>query len=239
MKINNKILSLPPYISTSWKNVLSLHMEPRDDGHALVVGLVNGSTIEVPNLDKPILQSIFAAHEKHLEQENTTKNSPSAPPGPTLPNAPTIIGLPINMGIEGMDQQIGSLLHHNPEAANSPDLPPDVLEKIATLAKVIGLDSSDTMPKAEPHCNCMHCQILRAMQNEPQTAELPVETVEEEVLESDLKFRDWDIKQSGDKLYIVTNPFNAEEHYNVFLGTPVGCTCGEKNCQHIRAVLNS
>ena len=64
-------------------------------------------------------------------------------------------------------------------------------------------------------------------------------TVEEEITEDDLKFRNWDIRQTADKLYAVTNPLDENEHYSVFLGTPLGCTCGEKNCEHIRAVLNS
>jgi len=65
------------------------------------------------------------------------------------------------------------------------------------------------------------------------------ESLEEEVSAEDLKFRDWDIVQSGDDVYIVTNPLNAEEQYNVYLGNPVGCTCGQPNCEHIRSVLNS
>ena len=57
--------------------------------------------------------------------------------------------------------------------------------------------------------------------------------------EEDLKFRNWEIEQTADKLYIVTNPFDKNEHYSVFLGDPLGCTCGEKNCEHIRAVLTT
>jgi hypothetical protein len=79
----------------------------------------------------------------------------------------------------------------------------------------------------------MHCQIAKALHGE-----LPEEQ-EEEVTDEDLKFRLWDIDQTGDKLYVVTNPLDSKEYYNVFLGDPIGCTCGEKNCEHIRAVLNS
>ena len=67
----------------------------------------------------------------------------------------------------------------------------------------------------------------------------PSQEAVEEVTIDDLRFREWDIKQTGDKLYTVANPLHAEEHYTVFLGSPIGCTCGEQNCQHIRAVLNS
>jgi len=93
------------------------------------------------------------------------------------------------------------------------------------------------IPKGEPHCNCPYCQIANAMQGT--VSEVEEKEVEEEVTEDDLKFREWDIKQEGDKLYIVTNPLDADEHYQVFLGTPVGCTCGQKNCEHIRTVLSS
>ncbi len=231
MRINHKILSIPPYISTSWKNVLSLHMELREEVPVLIVGLVSGSTIEIPNLDKITLQAAFAAHEKHLEQEQSpVKTAPAE-------NASTIIGLPFGLRMEGME--IGNILQHNQEAAHTPDLPKEVLEKIASLAKVVGLDSQDTLPRAEPHCNCVHCQILRALSVEPAHAIAPTSDEQEEVLDVDLKFRDWDIRQSADKLYLVANPLNKEEHYNVFLGNPIGCTCGEKNCEHIRAVLNS
>jgi hypothetical protein len=68
--------------------------------------------------------------------------------------------------------------------------------------------------------------------------EAPLEEIEE-VSDEDLKFRDWEIKQTAEQLYTVTNPLDANEHYNVFLGSPLGCTCGDKNCEHIRAVLTS
>jgi hypothetical protein len=61
----------------------------------------------------------------------------------------------------------------------------------------------------------------------------------EEVLPEDLKFKDWEIVQKGDQIYEVISPLDKNEHYQVFLGTPLGCTCGAKNCEHIRAVLNS
>lgn len=199
-----------------------------------MIGLVNGSNIEVPNLDKPILQAIFAAHEKHLEQETVQKN-----PLPSNPiEGQTMIRLPLNFGIEGLEQ-MGTLLQHNSDAADTPDLPPEMLEKVASLAKVMGFENSDTIPQAEPHCNCMHCQIMRALHAGEEAAAAPVQDAEEEVSASDLTFREWDIAQSADKLYTVTNPLNRAEHYNVYLGTPIGCTCGEKNCEHIRAVLNT
>lgn len=240
MKVNTKILSIPPYISTSWKNVLSLHIETRAEEPVLIIGLVNGSTIEIPKLDKASLESVFAAHEKHLDKEVTTPLESHEQPSfgePFSDASSAILSLPLNFGL---DSNMGNLLQHNQEAADSPDLPRDVIDKIAQLSKVIGLDNLDNFPKPEPHCNCMHCQIMRVIRDEEESRQDGQATLEEEeVSDEDLKFREWDIEQTGDNLYKISNPFNPEEQFSVFLGTPVGCTCGKKNCEHIRAVLNS
>lgn len=237
MKVNNKILSIPPYISTSWKNVISLHIENRSESRILVIGLVNGSTIEIPNLDPATLQVVFAEHEKHLEQDLSSKPSetsailPEGFPG----GGSAILSLPLNLG---MDANMGNLLQHDGAAADSPDLPVEMIEQIAQLSKAIGLDNLENFPKPEPHCNCMHCQIMRVVRSEDQEEHLEAEG-EEEITDADLRFREWDIEQKDVNLYVVANPFNKDEKFNVFLGNPVGCTCGEENCEHIRAVLNS
>lgn len=240
MKINPKVLSIPPYVSTAWKNVISLHLEERNDSKLLIIGLVNGSTIEIPNLDKTILDATFAAHQKFLEQENATSTPQKDsihPPifGGLMEDPSSLISLPLQFGL---DSSIGNMLQHNPEASDTPSLPHDVLEKISTLSKVVGFENSDNFPKPEPHCNCVHCQVMRVIQDDIQNEE--VHTIEEEeVTDDELTFREWDIEKTGDNLYLITNPLNAKEQYSVFLGSPVGCTCGEKNCEHIRAVLNS
>ena len=241
MRINHKILTIPPYISTSWKNVLSLHIEHKEDSIFLVINMINGSFIEIPNLDTKLIEAIFAAHEKALEHETNSgqKNSlsffsPKNPPVTGEPSA-TMISFPFRAGVEGMSEgNMGALLQHNPDAADNSELPKEVLDKIAGLSKIVGLDNIENFSKPEANCNCTYCQIMRAIHPEEEMAEV----VKEEIIsEEDLKFREWEIKQTADKLYIVSNPLNAAENYNVFLGSPVGCTCGDKNCQHIRAVL--
>ena len=193
--------------------------------------------IEVPELELPIIQAVFEAHEKYMEQDAPAKQpvvNPEAPASASF-NLGNGLSLPLQLTLEG---NMGNMLQHNPEASHSPNLPPDVIDKISTLAKVVGLEEMDNFPKAEPHCNCMHCQLMRAIHQGDQ--ENPSDqTEEEEISEEDLTFRDWEIKQTAENLYLVTNPITVDEHYNVFLGEPVGCTCGEKNCEHIRAVLNS
>lgn len=218
MKINNKILSLPPYISTAWKNVVSLQVESHQGLWGLTVELSSGNRIFIPNLDRPSIDRIFACHASYLEEQEAALQRPST------------FALPLPMNLPGIESLTG-MLQHNPAQAETPPLPAELLEKVSSLAKSMGVEEGALLPKAEPHCNCPHCQVMRAVSGE---------AIEEEVVsDDDLKFRSWDIEQSADKLYTVTNPLDEKEHYNVFLGEPVGCTCGNKNCEHIQAVLKS
>jgi len=222
MQINDKILSIPPYISTSWKNIVSLQVETKPSGLILIIELISGSRVEIPNLDRTAIDHIFKAHADYLDL-GSKKNLP----------LPQSLGLSFPFPVPGMDG-FTSVLQHNMEQANSPDLPPELVEKIRELAKTINIDDLSVIPKPEPHCNCPHCQIMRAMIGSEVSA-----SVEEVVSDEDLKFRTWDIVQQADKIYIVTNPLDLKEHYSVFLGEPLGCTCGQKNCEHIQAVLHS
>ncbi len=242
MKINNQILSIPPYISTAWKNIASLHVENRYPSFSLIVTLLSGARIEIPQLEPAMVEAIFAAHARYLEQEEKAAAPKSAPPRTPL-NFPGGTGQLVSFALPFKNAQIdlegfGNMVQHNPEQADAPDLPPDVLKKIAQISKTMGIDDPNTLPKPEPHCNCMHCQIARAMGGE-ERASAPEAESEEIVLDEELNFRTWDVAQAGENLYLVTNPLDAKEQYNVYLGKPVGCTCGQPHCDHIRAVLNS
>jgi hypothetical protein len=244
MKINLQILSIPPYISTSWKNIASLHVEYNSSSLVLIVTLLSGVRIEIPQLQPSMIEEIFASHARFLEQDE--RNSPSKIPPLTPMNLPVIsqqllsLELPIKHGFAGVDG-MGTLLEHNPELADSPDLPPEVLEKITQLSKSMGIEDPHAFPKPEPQCNCMRCQIARAMQAAVDSdQENSVKAEEEEIVsDEELQFRTWDVAQLDEKLYRVTNPLDEKEYYNVFLGSPVGCTCGKNHCEHIHAVLKS
>lgn len=224
MKITSKFLSIPPFISTSWDNILALHLENYDSEPLLVVILKNGMRVELPPIDPNIVEEIFSAHAKYLNNDTQARSKEPA----------ISFGLaPFKMGA-GLDQ-LGSALQHNPEQTDSPDMPSDILDKIVKITKAMEIDEP-LLPKAEPHCNCMHCQIARAIRDEKKEESL---AEEETVSVKDLTFRLWDVAQTTDKLYRVTNPLDSDENYNVFLGEPIGCTCGQKNCEHIKAVLSS
>ena len=234
------MLSIPPYISTSWENVVSLHIDSSDSSQTLIIELKAGTKIKVPQLDTDLLNKIFKNHchyleEGDVEKKEPTKANPFASPF-GMDNIATL-GFPMKLGmnLEGL----GNAMQHNPEQANAPDLPKEVLEKISAVAKIMDAEPQLTANlKAEPHCNCVHCQIARALHGETVHKE-EEPNLDQEVTEEDLKFKTWDVKQSGDKLYTVSNPLDAEEQYSVYLGEPLGCTCGHKNCEHIKAVLST
>jgi hypothetical protein len=228
MKINNQVLSIPPYISTAWENVASLHVESHNGKLLLMLSLINGQLIEVPGLHPGLIKAIFAAHANFLEVDHQKRSTPSV-------SAEQIFTFGFPFGQPGLEMNAPTL-EHNPQLADTPDLPPSLLKKIAELSSKLGMKTSTFIPEPEPHCNCMHCQIAKAMQN---GLNEELESEEEIVSDEDLKFRIWDIQQAGDNLYTVSNPEDAQEKYNVYLGEPVGCTCGNPHCEHIRAVLSS
>lgn len=225
MNITPQILSIPPYISTTWKNISSLHAVPEGDKFKLIIMLANRMRVVIPGMDKATIDVIFSSHALYGSQ------TPLPSEENRMPTA--AFSFP---AIGGGTELLNAATQHNPAQANAPELPKEILDKITGIAKVLGLDDAAHLPKAEPHCNCPYCQIARAFQGTPTVAE---KAHEEIVLEEDLKFRNWDIKQAADQLYTVSNPLDENEHYSVFLGEPLGCTCGMKNCEHIRAVLNS
>lgn len=220
MIINQKTLSIPPYISTSWNNVLSIHAELQDTSLVLIVDLKQGGRIEIPRLTKEALEAVFTFHARYLEE------IPSS--GQVAPKNTMTVGFAqLPEGMEG-------LLQHNEEQANADPLPEEVLNKIRSLSSAMGMDR--LMPKPEPHCNCPFCQVSRAMHDLQNTA---LSEKEDEVSDADLTFRTWDIEQIAEKLYSVKNPLDKQECYQVYLGEPVGCTCGQPHCDHIHSVLMS
>jgi hypothetical protein len=227
IKITDKILSIPPYVSTSWSRIAALHMK----GGILAITLVDGDTIHISNLNSETIHSIFQHHAVYLEKEHTTSNVPdlSALKGMIDQEEPSI-RLAIGTSLEGL----GNIMQHNPNQTDSPDLPPEIVQKIGAIAKIITTVDELMLPQAELNCNCFYCQIARALNPLSQTQIL--EEPELEVSEKDLQFQNWSITQTGEKLYSVSNE---HEKYNVYLGQPVGCTCGKHGCDHLLAVLKS
>lgn len=240
IKLNSKIISIPPYISTSWMNISSIHSK----NNILHINLFDGETVEIPNLPNEITDAIFDTHSEILEEDIPEMTAPETedsqttniPPFLQNPNLTGNNGLPFQIGIEGMEG-FGSLMQHNSAQKNAPDLPQEMLDKITAISKIVAPEEMQNIPKPEPHCNCFHCQIARAISDQP--VHFDNEDDYEEVSDEELSFQQWDIEHVNEHLYTVTNRLNNEEKYNVHLKDPVGCTCGKKDCEHIVAVLQS
>ena len=71
MKINQKMLNIPPYISTSWKNVAALYVDNQQNKPVLSIALLNGTCVQIPNLTSCVLEAIFSMHSQYLEQEQS------------------------------------------------------------------------------------------------------------------------------------------------------------------------
>lgn len=220
MRITPKLLSIPPYISTSWDNISSLYIKLREGTPILKIALLDGAQVEIENLSQSEIDAIFHAHAEFAMDDPPLKKDANA--------TSHTFTLPFKSGELSLDS-FESHMQHNPAQANLPPLPPKVLEKIAAMIKALGLEDPSILDKPEDNCNCIYCQLSRSLQND----------TEELVEESDLQFRDWEVSQKEDKLYHVTNPLDKNEYYDVFLGDPIGCTCGSKNCEHIKAVLKT
>jgi hypothetical protein len=234
MKINDKILSVPPYISTCWSYVKSLQMK----GPFLVITLMGGESINIPNLKGDIIEQIFNAHAAYMENNLPLAKMGSNPLEPSLESA-IASDVSLKFGIGSIDGINGNPLVHNPAQSDAPEIPKEILQKIAAIAKIISPEDLTNMPKAELHCNCLHCQIVRTINTAIEPAHHPLQIHEESVNDEELKFQQWEITQTGDKLFNVINRLDTQEKYSVYLGHPIGCTCGQKSCEHIVAVLKS
>lgn len=239
MKINEKIICIPPYISTTWKQVTAIHM--KDMG--LTISLADGKNIDIPNLSSETIEIIFNSHAKSMESETSFTPNPIPTSREMLLNtfeaSPSLQDSPFQIALGSLENGMGSVMQHNPAQASAPNLPPEILQKISAIAKIISADADDisVLPKAEPNCNCFHCQIARTI-----ACEVPrhSETIQDEpVKDEDLQFQQWEIHQIGDKLFTVINRLDSGEKYSVYLGHPVGCTCGQQGCEHMVAVLKS
>lgn len=257
VKVNNLMLSVPPYISTSWKYVEGLYMK----GATLVVTLASGESVNIPGIGTEFVDMIFTAHADYLEKEVNQRNVMSSnndlsslqgmmPFGLLGPGFPmTASDNAFQFGISSMDG-LGNPMQHNPAHANAPDLPLEILQKIGAIVKIVAPEEIVTGTIAEQDCNCPYCQITRAISvdgdDESQLfSELSSWT---DILENpelthahDLSSEissPWKIQETGPNQFLVVDTSNQSE-FRVFLGNPVGCTCGEEGCKHIVAVLKS
>ncbi|MBS0626942.1 MAG: hypothetical protein JSS09_01885 [Verrucomicrobia bacterium] len=244
MEINHKILSIPPYISTSWKNIISLKTEAKENLFNLSIQLQDGSSICIPNMEYHFIETLFFFHAKHLESETVTTQTPSSfifrqsLDGSLLPPLLENTFAPL-VNIKFLSK-LSTLCQHDPQNSNAPKLPEEVLEQFSQISKSIPIENPENLPQPEPHCNCPYCQITQAIRSGLETkASFSPPEREEEVSDEDLSFRSWIIEPLENNTYKVSHPDLKQEHHLVSLESPIHCTCGSDQCEHILAVLRS
>ncbi len=267
MRITPKILYIPPYISTRWDQVTSVRAIGDDavevslaNGVSITIPHLETSTIE------QIFSCHLQAAEE-LEKEEALKKSQPREGEKShsyvqqqelsqflhiLQNGlKEVLSLLMRLGSQGVSS-FGKALEHDPKNANLPPLADEMKEKVLSLLNIIPKEDIFAMTPPEPDCNCMYCQISRVLRNAIREKEAHEEEVgneetslldenkDEEIIdERELEFSEWIVNPLSDKLYSVKNKLDPKEEYRVFLGNPIGCTCGKPNCEHIIAVLRS
>lgn len=251
IKISDKIICISPHLSTTWDKVAFLQSErgEQENRFSLIIHFIDGSKTSIEGLDASIIDIAFSAHLQYLEQVSSKRSEAAKDENHPLLgllnlSAEQMNSMPIrfNLGAFGGPEGMDLALQHNPGQADAPILPQELLEKIAKMAQIFANGDLSGFPKPETQCKCFHCQIARAihgMDPEQECAQAGTEEAEEVVTEEDLSFRGWEITPVSDQLYLVKNPLDPKEQYSVYLGTPLGCTCGELKCEHIRAALNT
>ncbi len=214
MICDDSIFSFPPYLSTSWEHVaaVSMHTSGRVE-----ISLNNGCCVLLPDINPEQTELIFQCHKRHLSKKASAEGR---------------LTQKIGMGLEFPGS--GAIpLQHNPLEAEGSQLPEEFIEKLAEITKA-------TLPKEmlaefvpEPHCHCTFCEIARAAN--PGIEEL----VEIASIKEEPELPKWIVQQVSEKLYNVSNSKDPAESYSVFLGQPIGCTCGKADCDHIISVLKS
>lgn len=235
MLINREVFSLPPFISTSWGHIKALYMQEDQ----LVVCLSEGIIIKIPSIPANLLEKIFQSHAEYITEQAKANSLKRRRREPDLFTA---MDAPLRIGSISMENMVSNAYQHNPEQSDMPDIPPEILEKIVNVTKLLMPEGDLQIPKAEPHCNCLFCQMSRAIHQEMEQAEvIPPQQEETKMLPvADTLPTQWVIESIGEHCYEVYQQEAPSTKFKVFLGEgQVGCNCGQQGCDHILAVLRS
>lgn len=233
-KITDKLISIPPYVSTSWDQVSALQRE----GEVLHIFLLSGAKITIPHVSEEAFQHLFTHHSRWIEKETPlSQTAPDVTFDTIQKGLKDVVSLTMKLGVSALGQ-LGQVLEHNPAHAHLPPLPPEMVDRIKALTNIISKEDLKSLQPPVEHCHCLYCQIVRLLRGNELLTEEP--SPQDEVIEDkDLQFSQWQVAPLADQQYIVRNKLDSHEEYKVFLGDPMGCTCGKPHCEHIVAVLRS
>ncbi|MGR3973471.1 MAG: hypothetical protein QRY72_02715 [Candidatus Rhabdochlamydia sp.] len=224
MRITSQFLSIPPYISIAWKNVVSCQTKGNLSDRIVVIELSGGDKVFIPHLKEEEVSTLFKAHAKFLEE--SAKEIKASP-----------LSLPFLFpSLEGF----AALIEHDSEKKDYFPLPADLMDQLTPLLQSVLAENPSLLSPPEPDCHCPHCQVMNQVMNPCALADEAIELIPNEIVsQEDLQFRLWDIEEKSPQIYHVKNPSDPQEEYTVFLGPPLGCTCGCSKCEHLQAVLKT
>lgn len=241
MKITDKLLSIPPYLSTSWMHVNALFManHPELGIPTLTVSLRDGQKVHLPELTPELVEIIFENHARFLNRDRA-KSSVS------LMQLPAKVSLSswmpdwisaLQMKLAGESDDLSLFMKHNPEINGAIPIPDEILHRVVAISRaILRPNDKESLPVPEGDCRCPHCQIARAIQRGFEQNE---DYIEEPISDEDLRLGLWIITPRARKTYEVTSSLNADQSYTVSLGKQVKCSCGQSHCEHIKVVLRS
>lgn len=241
MKITDRVLSIPPYLSTSWFNVSALFMESHPDLEipTLVVCLKDNQKIHLPELEVELIEMIFENHARFLNRERPKSGISllQLPAKPALSSwmPDWLSNLPVRL--MGDTEDLSIFMKHNPEINGVIPLPEEIINRVVAISRtVLRPQDKETLPIPEGDCCCPHCQIARAIHKGFEQNE---EWVDEPITDEDLRLGLWTVEPQARKKYKVTSSLDASQKFTVTLSSPVTCSCGQKHCEHIKVVLRS
>ena len=217
MNVNAHYLSFPPHLSTSWDQVAALFM--KSNGR-IEVQLKSGENVLLPEMTSEETEVVFRYHSLYLLKQAG---------GTGTAMTPFLGGFRLEIG---SSEGLVLPLQHNPDDAQSPELPEEAIMKIAEMAKSIVPPEHLDAFIPESDCRCTYCEIARIIRGEQ-------EDLAEIALLEEKQESAWEVRPMGNKLYSVVNQKDQQESYSVYLGEPIGCTCGKSRCVHILTVLKS
>ena len=186
---------------------------------------------------------------KDTSEKSDTKNNPFAAICNMLISVSQHIIPPRNKHTENLStatiEAMAHPLKHVPSQSNTPNIPEELLYKLTDTLKILMAEGkSINIAPATKSCNCLHCQVSRQLTKDTQSSLWDDNITQQDLgddvdQEINLSFATWLVKKEKDCVYSVTNSENSNEKYSVYLGTPIGCTCGQSSCVHIQAVLRS
>lgn len=228
MKINKNMLSIPPYITTTWDNITCVQAcVVQDEFVDIKICLADGEKVEVPHVPEKIFNKIRDEYEKFIESSSI--NTPADLGGIASGIADIFQGANRELPAIGRGENVGVIgfpvSGHPRQHHEAPVLGKEALRQIT---KTLGEKAFEG--EYITKCNCIYCQSCRFVQDKKN----------KESGEKPLEFSDaWLVEEVGTDKFIVRDKMKESNVFTVYLKPKIICSCGSNVCEHIKATLFS